>query len=369
MKVNYPYLHQQFKNYKPFFKDLKKLVKSGEFTLGPYVERFEKKFAKFIGMKYAIGTNNGTEALTLSLKSLNIGQGDEVITVANTFIATVGAIIATGAKPVLVDCDDRYQIDINKIEKAITKKTKAILPVHWAGAPCEIDKVLKIAKKYKLSVVEDACPAVGAFYKGKRCGTFGKVNAFSMHPLKPLNVWGDGGIIVTNDEKINKFLRLYRNHGMLDRDHISIWGVNNRLQPFQAVIANRLLDEIPTLVKKRNEIAKIYDQGLLGISEIILPRRFEHSLEAYQLYKIRVINNKRDLLIKYLKDNKIDCAIHYPIPIHLQKCAKKLMYQKKDFPETEMHAKQVLTLPCHQYLSTNQAKFVVKKILYFFSKC
>ena len=367
MKVNYPYLHQQFKNYKPFFKDLEELVKSGQFTLGPYVEKFEKKFAKFIGMKYAIGTNNGTEALTLSLKSLNIGQGDEVITVANTFIATVGAIVATGAKPVLVDCDSRYQIDISKIEKAITKKTKAILPVHWAGAPCEIDKVLKIAKKYKLYVVEDACPAVGAFYKGKRCGTFGNVNAFSMHPLKPLNVWGDGGIIVTNDEKINKFLRLYRNHGMLNRDKISIWGVNNRLQPFQAVIAYRLLDQIPILVKKRNEIAKIYDDGLYGIPGIIIPVRYDYSLEAYQLYKIRVLNNKRSSLIKFLKKNKIDCAIHYPIPIHLQKCAKKLKYKNNDFPETERQSKEVLTLPCHQYLSKNQAKFVVNKIKLFFN--
>ena len=367
MKVNYPYLHQQFKNFKPFFKDLEKLVKSGEFTLGPYVEKFEKKFAKFIGMKYAIGTNNGTEALTLSLKSLGVGPGDEVITVANTFIATVGSIVATGAKPVLVDCDDRYQIDVGKIEKAITKKTKVILPVHWAGAPCDIDKVLEIAKKYKLQVVEDACPAVGAFYKGKRCGTFGKVNAFSMHPLKPLNVWGDGGIIVTNDEKINKFLRLYRNHGMLNRDQISIWGVNNRLQPFQAVIAHRLLDRIPILVRKRNEIAKIYDDGLCSISGIIIPVRYDDSLEAYQLYKIRVLNNKRSSLIKFLKKNKIDCAIHYPIPIHLQKCAKKLKYKNNDFPETERQSKEVLTLPWHKYLSKNQAKFVVNKIKLFFN--
>jgi aminotransferase EvaB len=366
MKVNYPYLHQQFKNFRPYFKDLEKLVKSGEFTLGPFVEEFEKKFAKYIGVKYAIGTNSGTDALKLSLISLGIGQGDEVITVANTFIATVGAIISVGAKPVLVDCDERFQIDVNKIQKKISKKTKAIIPVHWAGAPCEMDKIVKIAKKNRIQIIEDACPAVGAYYNGKKCGTFGIVNAFSMHPLKPLNVWGDGGVIVTNNSKIYKFLKLYRNHGLKDRDHVSIWGVNNRLQPFQAVIGSRSLNYMEEYIKKRNIIAKFYDSELSKIKFIKIPKRLPKTREVFQLYKIRV--KYRNKLVKYLKKHKIDCAIHYPIPIHLQKAAQDLKYKKGDFKITEEQSKDIITLPCHQFLSKSQAKFVTDKIKRFYEK-
>jgi aminotransferase EvaB len=366
MKVNYSYLNQQFKNFKPYFYDLEKLVKSGEFTLGPFVEKFEKKFAKYIGVKYAVGTNTGTDALRLSLLSLGVGEGDEVITVANTFVATVGAIVSTGAKPILVDCDDRFQIDVKKIQKKISKKTKAIIPVHWAGAPCEIDKILKIAKKNKIHIVEDACPAVGAYYKGKKCGTFGIVNAFSMHPLKPLNVWGDGGIIVTNNSKIYKFLKLYRNHGLKDREHVSIWGINNRLQPFQAVIGSRSLDRMEDYIKKRNIIAQLYDAEFSKINSIKVPNRLKKTREVFQLYKIRVKN--RNKLVKYLKKNKIDCAIHYPIPIHLQKAAKNLGYKVGDFKITEAQSKDIITLPCHQFLKKNQAKFVISTIKKFYEK-
>ena len=366
MKLNYPYLHQQFRNFKPYFNDLAKFVKSGEFTLGPYVKKFEKKFAKYIGVKYAIGTNTGTDALRLSLIALGIKSGDEVITVANTFIATIGAIVSIGAKPILVDCDDRYQIDTNKIEEKITKKTKAILPVHWAGAPCEIDIILKIAKKYKIHVVEDACPAVGGYYKGKKCGTFGTVNAFSMHPLKPLNVWGDGGVIVTNSKKIYEFLKLYRNHGLKDRDHVEIWGVNNRLQPFQAVVGIRSLDNVEKYIKARNNVAKLYDAAFKNIKEIRLPVRLTNTREVFQLYKIKV--KKRDQLIKFLKKNNIDCTIHYPIPIHLQKAAKNLKYKLGDFKKTEQQCKEIITLPCHQFLSKKQINFVIIKIKEFYEK-
>lgn len=224
MRVKYSYLDQQFSEVEAYFADLRKLVSTGEFTLGPFVEAFEQKFAAYVGVKHAIGTNTGTGALILSLKAVGVQPGSEVITVANTFIATVGAIVAAGARPVFVDCDERYQIDVSKIEAAISPKTAAILPVHWAGCPPEMGKILEIADRHGIPVVEDACPAVGAKINGCFAGTFGKVNAFSMHPLKPLNVWGDGGIIVTNDDKAAEFLRLYRNHGLLDRDHVEIWG-------------------------------------------------------------------------------------------------------------------------------------------------
>jgi aminotransferase EvaB len=267
---------------------------------------------------------------------------------------------------VLVDCDDRFQIDISQIEKKISKKTRAILPVHWAGAPCEIDKIVSIAKKYKIDIVEDACPAVGGHYKGKNCGTFGIVNAFSMHPLKPLNVWGDGGVIVTNNKKIYEFLKLYRNHGLRDREHVDIWGINNRLQPFQAVIGARSLDSMESYIKARNNVAKIYDAAFEKIKQIKIPKRLINTREVFQLYKIRV--KKRNQLIKFLEKNNIDCSIHYPIPIHLQKAAKNLKYKKGDFKNTELQAKEIITLPCHQFLTKKQVNFVIKKIQEFYEK-
>ena len=249
MKIPFNYLPQQFKNINPIISQWKKLAKSTEFTLGPFVEKFEKQFAKYIGVKYCISTNNGTDALILCLKALDVKNGDEVITVSNTFYATVGAIVACGAKPILIDCDERYQIDIKQIEKKITKKTKVILPVHWAGASPDMFKIIKLAKKYKIKIVEDACMGIGAKIKGKSPGTFGEVNAFSMHPLKSLNVMGDGGMVTTNNNKIYNWLKKYRNHGMINRDKIEFWGVNNCLQPLQAIVALNGLKKLIILLK------------------------------------------------------------------------------------------------------------------------
>ena len=199
MKVNYNYLPQEFKKPNNIIKDWKKLIKSSDFTLGKFIQKFEKKFSKYVGVKYCISTNNGTDALILCLKALKISKGDEVITVTNTFYATVGAIVAVGATPVFCDCDDRYQISIIDIEKKITKKTKAIIPVHWGGASPDMFQIMKIAQRYNLKVIEDACMGIGGTIKNKHPGTFGIINAFSMHPLKSLNVMGDGGAVVTNN--------------------------------------------------------------------------------------------------------------------------------------------------------------------------
>jgi dTDP-3-amino-2,3,6-trideoxy-4-keto-D-glucose/dTDP-3-amino-3,4,6-trideoxy-alpha-D-glucose/dTDP-2,6-dideoxy-D-kanosamine transaminase len=197
-----------------------------------------------VGVKHTIGTNTGTDALILALKALSIGPGDEVITQVNTFYATVGAIVAVGARPVFVDVDDQYAIDARLIEAAITPRTRAILPVHWAGLPPDMPAIMDLARRRGLYVVEDACPATGAAYAGKAAGSFGDLGAFSMHPLKPLHVWGDGGAVVTNDDRAARWLRLYRNHGMVNRDEIEMWGVNQRLQTLQAVVANRVLDGV-----------------------------------------------------------------------------------------------------------------------------
>jgi aminotransferase EvaB len=366
MQVKYSYLDQQFSEVETYFKDLRELVASGEFTLGPYVEAFEKKFATYLGVKHAIGTNTGTGALILSLKAVGVKPGSEVITVANTFIATVGAIVAAGARPVFVDCDERYQIDVNKIEAAITSKTAAILPVHWAGCPPEMDKILEIANRHSVPVVEDACPAVGAKINGRFAGTFGKVNAFSMHPLKPLNVWGDGGIIVTNDDKSAEFLRLYRNHGLVDRDHVEIWGVNDRLQPFQAVVGSRVLDKVESLVEARIRNARLLDKSLIGLESFIRPpHRPLGYREVYQLYLLTA--KRRDELVKYLNSRSIEAKIHYPIPIHLQNAARDLGYVRGDFPVCERQAQEVLTLPAHQYINTEEIEYMVSTINEFYA--
>jgi dTDP-4-amino-4,6-dideoxygalactose transaminase len=367
MQVKYNYLDQQFADVEAYFQDLRALVTSGEFTLGPFVEAFEKKFAAYIGVKHAIGTNTGTGALILSLKAVGVTPGTEVITVANTFIATVGAIVAAGAKPVFVDCDARYQIDVSKIEAAITDKTAAILPVHWAGCPPEMDKVMAIANRHGIPVVEDACPAVGAKIHGRHAGTFGRVNAFSMHPLKPLNVWGDGGIIVTDDDEAEKFLRLYRNHGLVDRDHVEIWGVNDRLQPFQAVVGARVLDTVEGLVEARIRNARLLDAGLKGLEAFINPpRRPEGYREVYQLYLATA--TRRDELVKYLISRGVEAKVHYPIPIHLQNCARDLGYRKGDFPVCEQQADEILTLPAHQHINEEQIAFTVSVIREFYGQ-
>ena len=366
MQVKYSYLDQQFAEVEAYFQDLRVLVASGEFTLGPFVEAFEKKFASYIGVKHAIGTNTGTGALILSLKAVGVQPGSEVITVANTFIATVGAIVAAGARPVFVDCDERYQIDVTKIEAAISPKTAAILPVHWAGCPPEMDKILDIANRHGIPVVEDACPAVGAKINGRFAGTFGKVNAFSMHPLKPLNVWGDGGIIVTNDDKAAEFLRLYRNHGLLDRDHVEIWGVNDRLQPFQAVVGSRVLDTVETLVEARIRNARLLDEGLKGLESCIRPPyRPAGYREVYQLYLATA--SRRDELLKFLVGRGIEAKVHYPIPIHLQNAARDLGYSRGDFPVCERQADEIITLPAHQHISAEQIDYTVSAIRDFYS--
>lgn len=366
MQVKYVYLDQQFADVEAYFKDLRQLVASGEFTLGPFVEQFEQKFARYIGVKHAIGTNTGTDALILALKTVGVKPGDEVITVPNSFIATTGAVVAAGARPVFVDCDERYQIDASKIEAAITPRTKAILPVHWAGCPCDIEAILKIGDRYRIPVVEDACPAVGAKVNGRFAGSFGHVNAFSMHPLKPLNVWGDGGIVVTDDDDAARFLRLYRNHGLIDRDHVEIWGVNNRLQPVQAVVASRLMDSIEEVVEARLRNARLLDAGLDDLREFIrTPRRPAGYREVYQLYLASA--TRRDELLTYLNEHGIEARIHYPIPLHLQRAAADLGYKGGDFPVCERQAEEIITLPAHQYVTPEQIGYLVRTVRAFYT--
>ena len=368
MNVEYNYLPYEFENNDEIFEDWKKLIKSTDFTLGKFVSSFEKKFSNFLGVKHCISTNNGTDALILSLKSVGIKKGDEVITVANTFYATVGAIVAVGARPVLVDCDNNYQIDPIRIKEAITKNTKAVLPVHWGGASPDINKIIEICNEYNLIMIEDACMGIGANIGGVPAGTFGLVNAFSMHPLKSLNVMGDGGMVVTNDDKLAYWMFKYRNHGMINRDEIEFWGVNMRLQPLQAIVASHRLDALSSTITKRNINAKMLDRGLSKLSKYVkLPKRNINNIETFALYMILV--EDRDKLIKNLIDNGIEAKIHYPIPLNKQKAAKSTC----NFDDTKLslvnyQADHLITLPIHQYLKADQISYMIKTINDFYGE-
>jgi aminotransferase EvaB len=334
LKINHSYLVEQFADYSKIFKEVEKVVKKGDYTLGKEVDLCEKNFAKRTGAKHAISVGNGTDALLLSLKALGIGAGDEVITVPYTFVATVGSIVTAGAKPVFVDVKDDYNIDEKKIVAAITKKTKAIMPVHWAGRPCEMDKILSIAKKYKLHIVQDSAHVIGARFKNKHLVNYGDTCTYSMHPLKNLNVWGDGGFIVTNKTALAKKLCLIRNHGLKDRNNVEIFGYNSRLDTIQAAVANyKMKNKLDNITSKRIKNATMLDKLLSKNKKITLVERLKYLKEVFHLYHINV--NNRDKLQKYLIKNNIDAKVHYPIPVHLQKAAKYLKYKKGDFPIAE----------------------------------
>ena len=365
MKVRYSYLSQQFSNCDDLWRQLKSFVKTGDFTLGSELTKFEKNFAKLMGAKYAIGVNSGTDAIKLSLKTLGVGNGDEVITAANTFVATVGAITEIGAKPVYVDCDDTFCLDVNKLEKKITKRTKCIVPVHFTGYMTNMPKLLKISKKYKIPVVEDACQSILGQINGKSAGTWAEMGAFSLHPLKNINVWSDGGIITTNNSNFYKQLKLLRNHGLSDRDTVKINGYNSRLDTFQAVVGNWLLPKAKNIAAKRIKHAKYYDKFLGKIPEITIPPRPKNYKIVYHLYI--VFAKKRDELLRYCKKKGIEAKVHYPKPMYLQESQKKLKHKWGDFPITDEHTKKIITFPCDQHLNKKQMDYVIKTVKKFYS--
>ena len=367
LKINHSYLVEQFADYTKIFKEVEKVVKKGDYTLGKEVDVCEKNFAKRTGAKYAISVGNGTDALFLTLKALNIGPGDEVITVPYTFIATVGSIVTAGAKPVFVDIKEDYNMDENKIATAITKKTKAIMPVHWAGRPCELDKIYSIAKKYKLHVVQDSAHVIGARFKKKHLINFGDACTYSMHPLKNLNVWGDGGFVVTNKKPLAKKLYLIRNHGLKNRNNVEIFGYNSRLDTIQAAVANyKMKNKLDNITNKRIKNATTLDKLLSKNKNVTTVKRLKHLKEVFHLYHINV--KKRDLLQRYLIKNNVDAKVHYPIPIHLQKAAKYLKYKKGDFPIAEKMANTSLSLPVHEFIDERHVKYMVHYINKFYLK-
>ena len=365
MEVPYSYLPRQFANLDPFLEDIRQLATSGDFTLGKAVGEFEERFAQLCGLPYAVGVGSGTDALILSLKMVGVGLGDEVITSPNTFVATVGAIAMTGATPVFVDNGDDYTIDVSKIEAAITPKTKALLPVHLTGHPANMPAVMKIANRRGVKVVEDAAQAILASIDGQHVGSWGEAAGFSLHPLKNLNVWGDGGVIVTGSADMNEKLRLFRNHGLGNRDEVLMWGHNSRLDSLQAVVANRLIGQTEAITQTRIDNAAFYDNAFSDLGEyVVIPPRRSNVKQVYHTYVIRV--SDRDSLHSYLMDQGIRAKVHYPVPLHLQEAAQPLGYREGDFPVCEEHCRTIISLPVHEHLTSEELDYTASHLRQFY---
>ena len=326
--------------------------------------KFEKKFAKLNDSKFAIGVNSGTDAIKLSLKVLGLKQGDEVITAANTFVATVGAIMEIGAIPVFVDCDDSFCMNVDLVERKISKKTKAFLPVHYTGYMTDMIKLKKLSLKYKIPIVEDACQSILASINRKKAGHWGEFAAFSLHPLKNLNVWSDGGVITTNNKKYYNQLILLRNHGLKNRDEVVIPGYNSRLDTFQAVVGNWIIPKAKSITAKRIANAKYLDKNLSKVDGIIIPPRLKNYKIVFHLYI--VFAKKRDALIKYCIKKGIEAKIHYPVPIYKQKALEHLKNKKSDFPVTNEHLKKIITFPCDQHKSKKELDYIINTVKKFY---
>ena len=365
MQVRYSYLKQQFANCDDLWDELKKFVSTGDFTLGKHLKIFEKNFANLIGTKYAIGVNSGTDAIKLSLKALGIKQGDEVITAANTFVATVGAINELGAKIVFIDCDDSFCMNVNHLENYITNKTKAIVPVHFTGYMTNMPKLLEISNRFKIPVIEDACQSILGAIDDKNAGTWGETGAFSLHPLKNINVWSDGGMIVTSNRNLYNKISLLRNHGLSNRNNVEILGYNSRLDTIQAVVGNWLLPQAHEITNKRIQNAKYLDKQLSKIKQIKIPPRLKNYKIVYHLYI--VLAEKRDDLLKYCLEKGIEAKVHYPIPMYLQKALNFMNHREGDFPITDKHSKKIITFPCDQHLSINELDYIISTIKDFYS--
>jgi len=364
MHVRYSYLAQQFDECDDLWDDLKEFVKTGDFTLGAPLAEFEARFADLIGVDHAIGVNSGTDAIKLSLKSLGVGVGDEVLTAANTFVATVGAIAELGATPVFVDCNDTFCMDVAQVESKLTAKTKAIVPVHFTGYMTDMTALMELANKHRIPVVEDACQSILGEFDGHKSGSIGATGCFSLHPLKNLNVWSDGGVITTNDLSLANKLRLLRNHGLLNRDDVEILGYNSRLDTIQAVVGNWLLPKALDISNRRIENAKYLDEKLAGIAGVTIPPRIDRCRIVFHLYMF--FADCRDQLLEYLLKQNIEAKVHYPIPIYRQKALKHLGLKKGDFPTTDKHASSVLSLPCDQHLSRNELDYMVQCVRDFY---
>ncbi|PJA00591.1 transcriptional regulator [bacterium (Candidatus Gribaldobacteria) CG_4_10_14_0_2_um_filter_33_15] len=365
-KIKFLDLSSQYKSIKKEIdKAIKRVLESNQFIGGDEVKEFEKEIAKFCSTKYALSVNSGTDALFLSLKALGIGLGDEVITTPFTFISTAEVIANCNAKPVFVDIDPKtFNINPLKIEEKINKKTKAIIPVHLFGQMADMTRIMRIARKYGLYVIEDAAQAIGAEYKNKKAGTFSDLGCFSFFPSKNLGGYGDGGMVVSNNEELAEKIRLLKNHGSSPKEKYLnlILGTNSRLDTIQAAILRVKLKHLEEWSKARAKKAGLYTNQLGKLKELITPSIASGRTHIFHQYTVRVNKQVRNKLVSYLNKQGIPTMIYYPVPLHLQPAFKYLGYKKGDFPEAEKASEEVISLPIYPELNKNDQNFIIKKI-------
>ncbi len=356
----------QYRTIKPEIDQaIAQVVSSGGFVLGQTVERFEQEVADFVGVKYGIGVNSGTDALYLALKAAGVSEGDEVITTPFTFIATAEVICWIPAKPVFVDvCPDTLNMDPAQLEKAITPRTKAIMPVHLYGQAADMDEIIQIAKKHGLKVIEDCAQSLGAKYKGRQTGSLGDIAGLSFFPSKNLGAYGDGGLVLTNDPEMDRVVRILRQHGQDRRYHHVRLGINSRLDAIQAAVLSVKLKHLEKWNQDRQEKAAYYDQRFRDLPEIQTPRVRTYNQAIYHQYTLRTF--KRDAMVDFLGQNGVSAAVHYPIPLHLQPAFEFLGHRKGSFPVAEEAASQVFSLPIYPEITRGQQDQVVETIARFF---
>lgn len=338
-----------------------------DFILGSDVKEFEKEFADYCGASYGVGVANGTDALVLILDALSIGPGDEVITTPFTFFATAESIMRVGAKPIFADIDPKtFNIDVNQIESLITERTKAIMPVHIFGQIAEMEKINEIAEKYDLFVIEDACQAAGAEYRGKKAGSLGDAAAFSFFPTKNLGGAGDGGMVTTQHESIAEKVKLLRVHGSAKKYHHEMIGYNSRLDTLQAVVLRAKLKKLDEWNERRREVARLYSDALRDLP-VVTPFESVENKHIYHLYVIRVLDGKRDELSSFLSSKGIGNGVYYPVPLHLQETCAELSYSEGDLPEAERACKETLALPMSPYVTESDVSYIADALKEFFS--
>jgi dTDP-4-amino-4,6-dideoxygalactose transaminase len=345
---------------------VERVLEHGQFILGPEVAELEQRFAALCGVRHAIGVGNGTDGLVLALRALDIGPGDDVITVPNSFISTTSAIMMAGAHPVMVDTGDDLNIDVRKIEAAITPRTRAILPVHLTGRPADMGAVMDIARTHKVHVIEDAAQAVGAKYDGRPVGSFGTIGCFSFHPLKTLNACGDGGVLTTDDPALDERLRVLRNLGLKTRDDCIELSGNSRLDTLHAAMLLVKLPHLTAWIDQRRQHASEYRGLLADLPQVQLPTERPNEYAVYHTFVIQV--DERDALSAFLSSRGIRTATHYPVPIHLQPVARSLGYGPGAFPVTERQAQRILSLPVYPELTCQDLACVAAAIREFYAR-
>jgi len=362
MKVPFLDLKAQYESIRGEIAEaIQQVLDRTAFAGGPFVAQFEKEFAAFCDTRFAVGVGSGTDALWMALLGYGIGPGDEVITVPDTFIATAEAISYCGAKPVFVDVDPvTYNMDPAKVEAAITPKTRAIIPVHLFGQMADMDPILEIARKRKLFVVEDASQAHGAEYKGKKAGSIGDAGCFSFYPGKNLGAYGEAGAVVTNNEELDKKMRMLRDHGQAKKYYHSLVGWNARMDGLQGAVLSVKLKHLPSWTEGRRRNAALYDELLKGVKGVTTPKQAGYAKHVYHIYAIRVAD--RDRLIASLAEKDVHCGIHYPISVHLLDAYKSLGYQQGAFPVAEKAASEFVSLPMFPELTGEQISRVAVEL-------